>query len=271
MIRRLIVLAAALMSSSANAESVPRQPTGKWIVDFDDAQCVASRNYGTQKEPLHLAIKAPALGDAMQLAVIRPATGGSSFADEKDGQIAFDGGKPIKFSVLAVSVKKTKQRLFRVNLPLSQLDALRTAKRVSITAGGELGETFAVDELSPLLKVMEDCVSDLRKVWNVHEGEGPNPLLRKAPEGNLARVFTSDDYPADAFTGDVEGTSLFVVLIDESGKIADCTIVKTSGAASLDAQSCGIIQQRAHFTPAVGLDGKPAKSAFTQQVAWRLE
>jgi hypothetical protein len=60
------------------------------------------------------------------------------------------------------------------------------------------------------------------------------------------------------------------LLIDETGKIADCTVIGTSGAASLDTQSCGMLKDRARFKPAIGLDGKPAKGSFIQRITWRV-
>jgi len=67
------------------------------------------------------------------------------------------------------------------------------------------------------------------------------------------------------------GSVAFVLLIDEEGKVADCTVTETSGVASLDAQSCAIVKERAKFKPATGLDGKPSKSSYFQRISWRLE
>ena len=44
-----------------------------------------------------------------------------------------------------------------------------------------------------------------------------------------------------------------VILIDEFGKVADCTVTQTSGAASIDAQSCAVIRERGKFRPAIKL------------------
>ncbi|HEY0164627.1 MAG TPA: hypothetical protein VGB39_04555, partial [Sphingomicrobium sp.] len=57
---RSILLAAVAFGSIAAAE--PRQPTARWVVSYDDAQCVATRNYGTGDKPLMLAFKPSATG-----------------------------------------------------------------------------------------------------------------------------------------------------------------------------------------------------------------
>lgn len=268
------VLAATMIVSAIASTAIaaePLQPTSKWIVDFDEAQCVASRNYGDKDRPLYLTFKSPAVGESMQMAVIRPAGSATPEPEEKRGLLALGNAEPLKIGVLAVTVKKTKQRFFRVNLSADQIAALRNSKTISLSAGGELHETFVVDEVPALLKVMDNCVVDLRKVWNASNGDGQPPSKQRSARGNLQAVFKPEDYPADAMFDGVGGTAKFVVLIDENGKVADCTIVETSGIASLDAQSCGIIQTRVTFKPAIGLDGKPTKDTWSQRVTWRVE
>jgi len=58
--------------------------------------------------------------------------------------------------------------------------------------------------------------------------------------------------------------------LDEQGKVADCTVIEPSGVASLDAQSCAVIKQGAKYKPAIGLDGKRAKSAAFQSITWKM-
>jgi hypothetical protein len=67
--RFLAFLAAVSAGAAASAE--PRQPTGKWVVNFADAQCIATRNYGSEKDPLVLVLKAPAIGGLLQIGIVR--------------------------------------------------------------------------------------------------------------------------------------------------------------------------------------------------------
>jgi protein TonB len=84
-------------------------------------------------------------------------------------------------------------------------------------------------------------------------------------------VFSDDDYPWAAMKKNQSGAITVAVLVDEKGKVSDCTVIETSGVASLDAQSCAIITSRARLRPAVGLDGKPAKGAFVQKIRWEID
>lgn len=266
-----VQLSAALLicaSLSAAADAASRSPTGRWIVNFDDSQCFAIRGYGTKEAPLDLVLKVPPLGNVMQISVIRPGKGGR-YAEQREATITFDGAQSVATTLLAFTPPKSGQRLFRVNLPLEHFAAARKAKALSIRASGDLDETFALTQMEPLLKVLDECVVGLRKFWNVTEEEVGISNLKEGPR-SLSGLFRAEDYPGVAMEELRQGTVTFVLLIDESGRVADCTVSETSGVAVLDAQSCAVVKERARFKPAVGLDGKPAKAGFTQRVSWRI-
>lgn len=131
-------------------------------------------------------------------------------------------------------------------------------------------EAFALDQVGPLLEVMNNCVADLRKIWNVNGSDEDERTVREDAKGNLRRLFSSGDYPRDALLGGDGGSVKVVLLVDEKGRVADCSVMETSRVAVLDAQSCAILKERARFKPAVGKDGKPAKDAFIQGIKWQL-
>lgn len=134
----------------------PRQPIGRWVVDFDDAQCIASRNYRTSENPLVLFLKTPPAGNIVQIGVMRPATAGH--AVQLNAEVVIDQQKPLRTSVLAFTTKPKKQRVYLINLPFEQFAAARTAKVLSIRADGDLRERFALSAMEPLMKVMDECV-----------------------------------------------------------------------------------------------------------------
>jgi protein TonB len=84
----------------------------------------------------------------------------------------------------------------------------------------------------------------------------------------LRKLFDSGDYPAQALSEGDSGITRIVALIDQKGGVAECMVDETSGIATLDAMTCIIVKERAKFVPAVGQDGKPARSATTTRVRW---
>lgn len=266
-VRTLVAVAALVCSTPGTTSDLPRQPTGKWIVHFDDAQCFAERNYGTEEDPLHFVLKQPPLGSVMQLSIMEKGSAGS--ATELVGTIGFDDQPPRKVRILRFAPKKMKLRVSMINLPLDQFAPVRSASSLRIRTTG-LNQRFALAQLGPLLDVMNTCVADLRKVWNVGETADSESAVREDVKGELRGLFSWRDYPEQASLSGDTGTVETALLVDESGKVADCSVINTSGVAALDAQSCAVLKERAKFKPAVGKDGKPAKDAFRQQITWRL-
>ena len=273
----------ALLSTAGAAAAEPKQPTGKWIVNFADAQCVATRNYGSEAEPIYLVFKAPATGGTLQVGIVQK--GRDIEPKQFDGEVIIDGASTIRTNLLEFGNKKLGQRALLVNLNSQDVVPVRAAKSLEIrardqgftrlgtrlgTGGSRDGESFALTQMSALMKMLDTCAEDLRQVWKVWEYDKGPSGLKEGPSGDLAGIFSGDDYPGIAVFKDQMGSVAFVLLIDELGKVADCTVTETSGVASLDAQSCAIVKERAKFKPAIGLDGKPSKSAYFQRISWRL-
>lgn len=283
MFSRALALGVLAFSSAAYAPPGPKQPTGKWIVDFDDATCIASREYGTETDPIYLVLKAPPTGDVLQIAVSWK--GSVREPTQLDGEVAFDAYPPIRTNLLEFDVEKLGQRALIVNLASVDVSPMRKSSSIRFRARGgtakpgsriEFGPVrtdiaFALTQTADVLKLLDECTDNLRNVWSIWADDRYSARLKQGPVGNIAGLFNSSDYPAIAALKDQAGTVALVVLVDENGNVADCTVAQTSGAASLDAQSCAVIKERGKFKPAIGLDGKPAKSAFVQRITWRLQ
>jgi TonB family protein len=264
-LKTLMSLGLAGVAAAAAAQAPPRQPTAKWVVDFHASQCVAYRTYGTEADPLHLVLKKPPLGELMQLSVMRRGT--AAAAAQVPATISVDDGPPLKANMLVFGAKDQKLRIYRFNMPSSGFAAVKEAQRLSIRATG-LDETFALAQVAPLLKIMDECAADLRKTWNVSDGAGERSALATRATANIVKLFSSLDYPAVALERGQSGIVSFALLIDEAGRVADCTVMDTSGVASLDTQTCSVLTERARFKPATGADGKPVKDAMTGRVKW---
>jgi TonB family protein len=252
--------------SAVSVAAAPRAPTGKWVVDFDDAQCVAAREYGTAAKPLLLVLKQPAWGEVMQVAVIRRGGASDIFAQQVDARIKVDNGPAIASSMIKFTVKKSGRQVLSTNMALPQFAAVRKGQALSIAAPSAFNVTFQLADMDALMKVMDSCVADLAKVWNV---DGAN--LKTPPEGSLQGLIRAEDYPGIAINEMKSGRVGFILLINEQGRVADCAVAESSTVAALDAQSCAIVSERARFRSAIGIDGKPAKSIFRQRVTWRIE
>jgi protein TonB len=109
-------------------------------------------------------------------------------------------------------------------------------------------------------------------IQSVSKTQRPDELGARSSKADLRTVFSADDYPADAQRNGEQGTVQATLAIDARGQVSGCTIVRSSGHASLDNATCDILQRRARFSPARDLSGDAIPSTVTTPpVVWRLE
>ena len=257
------------LSIPASAAPQPLHSSEKWVVNFDDVECFASRAYGAGDDSLVLTLKTPPQGEVVQLTVIERGESGR-YARQLQAAIAIDGRPVLQTTALAFAADNPDRRVYRLNIPASALAAMTSARTLSVAAGDDLEASFALDDLDRVSSLLERCVTGLRSAWNIQLEGSAIPVLRQEAQGDIARLFNRHVYPDVALRSDQGGTTTVAILIDERGRVADCTVVGTSGAALLDAQSCAIIREQARFKPAMGLNGNPAKSSLLQRITWRV-
>jgi TonB family protein len=263
----LLTIVGAATAAATIAPAEPRKPTARWVVNYDDAQCVATRSYGTAEKPLILAFKPSARGSVMRILMIRK--GSAVEAEQRPATVQFDAGSPIAVNALTHSDRQSKQYIATINVPMAKFTANRRATTVRIR-GGAFDELLAVPGLIGVAAAFDDCLANLRQVWNV-EADSNSRLKQPArPLQPLGNLFRSTTYPLRALQEGDTGSVGVTMLIDEVGKVRDCMVEETSGFAMLDTTSCYVIGEHAKFAPAIAADGKPAKSAVFQRISWRL-
>lgn len=252
-------LALGLLSLPVPAPAAPLAPTGKWVVNFDDAQCVASRAYGEDQ----LFLKAAPIGDVVQFGIMQ--SGRSGPPVQVEAEVLPSAGDAYRGTAVRWSANAPPaRRMYLINMPVTDFERLSRAPSLALKIG-DLRRDFAMPAMHELARVMKTCVDDLQQVWS--SGGSGTPARAMA---NLASYFSDGDYPQDAIRNDQSGTTQFALLIDEQGKVADCMVIQSSGQAGLDTQSCAIVKKRARFTPARDANGKPTKDRVTSRISWRI-
>ena len=261
---RFAIATAALISSSAVAE--PLQPSGKWVINYAEAQCVAERSFGTGENAVHLTIKPSPTSDIVQVGLIR--NGKFSYGEQNKARIKI-GSFPGKVTnVLEFGTNQGKKVTY-ANLPQDWAAQLSQSQSIEWHIKDNVTE-LSTGPMAEVMKVMANCRSDLRNYWNIGPAKSDALWAEAEPVRPLVTYFNSEDYPAQALDQGEDGTTSVVLLVDEKGVIQDCMIDGTSGIATIDAMTCIVIRKRAKFEPAVDREGKPAKGAFMQKVRWEL-
>jgi TonB family protein len=245
------------------APLVPRQPAGPWKLEYTEAQCVVSREYGTADRPLDLALVPSANGGVMRIMFIRR---GYDDPNEEPAQISFGSGKPIDTNVLTYAVTKNKHRVVSINMDMSEFRSHIAEPSITIRSHS-ISQSFGVSDLPALMGELDKCLADLQEYWNV---KSAGPAIRMATPSRGAGIFSAADYPWMAIRANQTGTVGVSVLVDQQGNVADCSVDKTSGVAVLDVVTCYIFEQRAKFLPATDKDGKAVRSTVVQNITWRI-
>ena len=268
-----MIAAAAVLTGSGLAMAqgtAPAASAGNWVLERSPARCVISRQYDSTKGPVTLGIKAPPLGDAMQVVVLRP--GDRNEVRQARARISIDQSDAAA-TALTYPAKSGSRITHLVNLGGEQAAALRRAREielwVKVSMGGSLKRRFALEPIANAWTQLDACLLRLRQTWNLDE---QNSIVATWPEPvvGLQHLFSERDYPSAAMVGNQTGRSHIILLVDERGTVRDCTLAETSGAAVLDAATCGIILTRARFKPAIDVQGKAVKAAYETRIRWRL-
>jgi TonB family protein len=242
------------------------QPTGPWRVSYDVAQCVAHRDYGTPDKPVELVLKPSPKGSVMRIFVLRK--GGTAELEQLPATLWF-GDQRDYTNLLHYRDEQTGFGIAAINVPMALFKANMSAPYVRIESRGP-DAAFALSQLPGVVAELDKCVADLREFWNIGAAYKSRITTPATPKQSLHDLFTGRDYPLVAIHDNEQGAVALTFLVDEHGGVSDCTVDETSGIPVLDTMSCYVISSRARFTPALGPDGKPVRSAYSERIVWRI-
>ena len=265
---RILAAALALLCAALPAHAAPlRQPAGKWVVDYAPSRCHALRAYGTGKDALTFGLRPSPGGTVVRLMLLRPRRGPDAVHVPVTTSIT---PATARLTALRFATEDRKKEVMWINLDRPVLDALPKAGEIAIASRGGVDERLALPGIGAVLKALDRCNEDLRTHWNaggVEAGALAKPAASLKP---MTRYFSDSDYPSQAIQEGASGATRYVVMVDEKGAVADCMVEETSGIATLDAQVCALIQERAKFTPALDAAGKPARSTYSGRIRWAI-
>ena len=259
------VSAVGLFAAPANAIT-PVQPTGAWRVNYDMAQCIAYRDYGSSDKPVELVLKPSPMGTVMRILVFRK--GGTAELEQLPATLSLGDHREYS-NLLHYRDDKTGFGIAAINVPMQLMKANLNAPYIRIESSGP-DASFALSQLPGVVAELDKCVADLQEFWNIGDAYKSRVARPAVPKRPLHDLFTPNDYPPVAIHDNQDGNVALTFLVDEHGNVSDCTVDQTSGIPVLDTMSCYIISERARFTPALGPDGKPVRSAYSERVVWRI-
>lgn len=140
-------------------------------------------------------------------------------------------------------------------------------------------ESIDLGGLAAALERLGPCLSEAAVAANFPPVAAPPPPPPPSRRGkvrparqqtSLHLLFSSDDYPASAARAGEEGAVGFRLDIGKEGRVAACTVTRSSGSSALDATTCRLLTSRARFSPALDRKGRPTADSFDGRIVWRL-
>lgn len=262
-------LLAALLTAAVAAPptAVPIAiPAGKWVVEFDDNYCLASRSFTVGDKQLAFGLQ-PRPTSKRARAFIQAPRKLKSWDWEKAE--VYIGSARLKVEPLLVEpVVKPGHARYVVHLDEEQLQKLTESDSFTID-GKQVRVRFPMDELPRVRKVLDDCMIGLLEAWGL--SRDAQASLATFPEGDLSSVFSGDDYPAKAIGRGAIGYVDVVLTVAADGRVTNCRFARSSGHKELDEITCQKLRKGSRFEPARDRNGRAVVSPYFTSVSWVMQ
>lgn len=100
-------------------------------------------------------------------------------------------------------------------------------------------------------------------------GGGGGAGLARGPE-LIGGDVRDTDYPRSAWQAGIEGIVLMRFLITTNGRVGRCEIIRSSGHAAMDRDTCRVMQKRLRYRPARDRYGRPVPAWTEGEQEWFL-
>jgi TonB family protein len=97
------------------------------------------------------------------------------------------------------------------------------------------------------------------------------PLPTAKPIGNPGTWIPQDGYPAPARATGEQGRVGFTLMIDDTGRVSDCKVTKSSESPLLDETTCNYMTANGRFEVARDKKNRPTPSKWSSSMLWKLE
>lgn len=268
---RIKLLAASIATLLAHALATaapptPMAPTGPWNVEFADKLCVLSRPYAVGDKKFTLGVKAELVGRFHEIMIVR-AHGTPAPLGRSEAHIVKPGGAKVGPFYVRTYGTGGGHRISRFRVDPDEYRLTEDGDRLGVDLGKEGAYDFSVPALGKALGVLNGCIKDLRKDYQIDQAV----LDRVAIEPKkIEAIFKVADYPIEALRIEGQGDVGAVLWIDESGRVSDCIVVESSGVISLDSATCPLLRQRARYEPARDAQGQKLRAPAYYRLSWQL-
>lgn len=88
------------------------------------------------------------------------------------------------------------------------------------------------------------------------------------PPVRVSGGISDRDYPRDAAARGAAGTTAISFRVRRDGKVDNCSVLRSSGDAALDALTCSLVERRFVYRPARAPSGEPRETTLRTTFTW---
>ena len=258
----LLLTSAVIGEVPAAAEPPTLAPTGKWVVEFDDQQCMATRLFAAPNGEIAVAIRPAPTGGDFDVFILPVKAPDRRITARSTITI---GSRKLKQGTLWARPKPDGRMLYRLMIPSAEYANLVESR--TMTLQGDLGY-FTLDfaGLDAVARTLNECNSDLLDHWGLSREEQAKVASFPETTAKIDQIINNLAYPRAAYpaVGDVVAR----VTVAADGSVSDCVVVGSSGNAILDKGTCDTFIRLARMKPARDRSGQPMRGIFVFTRRW---
>jgi TonB family protein len=258
----------APLFASALAVAAPLTPAGNWLMEVEPNDCAIHRPYGEKQKPIIFGLRTSLISGPLELVILDADHHagayhkGGAFVSLKPSNIRLEGAYETGRS------EGTGRRFTSIYLESGSFRAVAAATEIEVDIGPKY--RFATGNLAKPAAALEGCQHTILKHWGLDDEEFKKVAEQPVLLTPLRDLIKSSDYPEGAIAARRKGTTHVLWRVERDGLVPDCKIIKTSGAADLDALACKLIKKRARYKPAIDKNGQPIGTWQAQKFRWVL-
>ena len=266
--------------------AIPLPKTSKWEMNYDPDFCQLLATFGSGKDIAIVELRREHPGDGFDWQFY------SQLIKFSETQMPIEltfgpGGKPIKRTGIVLTMSGPKKlpvvrvtglridgwegRMYPELVPA--VTAAQEAKITEIEIKLPFGKRYRLvtGSMAAPLSAMRTCTTDLIKTWGYDPAVEDTLTKRAQPVGSPAKWIGSADYPSASWTQGHNGLVRFRIDVDSTGQPKGCRVLYRTSPDEFADLSCKLLMQRARFTPALDVTGKPVKSYYINSIRWMTE
>jgi len=258
------VLVAAVLNTAAGAAvlgPLATQATGKWVVNFADSQCIASRTYDVGGQEWIIGIEPMPTSTNFLVHILVP----KGAPQMRNARLATGNMRISAAGMFLKGANPHSGRHYAVRLDVAEYDRLRASGLLSVTNGGQTVE-FRLSNVDALQRQLNVCMADLLVKWGVSLEQ--QAQLASYPVPLREHYASHNDYPSSALDRWASGKATVRVRVGLDGRATNCIVEQSSGHKDLDAQTCNVYVKRARYRPARDKAGRPVEAPYVVSLEW---